>query len=325
MAGVQVLDSIDRDRIAQLREAGEFFWLDLLSPTDEQLDELAEVFDLHPIAIEDTREFNQRPKLDDYDGFLLLVFYGLHEDPSGHATPVEVHLYVTGDAVITVRCDECSPLAEARRRAPGRNHITEEESVYRVLDALADSFFPVLARMDDEIDALEDRMLERPTRDERQRLFELKRELVTLRRIVTPQRDTMASASDFFDDLPGFQGDVTHDYFRDVYDHLIRISDLIDSYRDLLSGALDIYLTTQSNRLNEVMKRLTLVATVFLPLSFLVGFFGQNFAWLVKHVTTLAAFLVWGVGSLVVTAVLLVWLFRRAHYLGSSEAPPPRQ
>jgi magnesium transporter len=322
---VQVLDAIDRDRIAQLRAAGEFFWLDLLAPSDQQLDQLAELFGLHPIAVEDTREFNQRPKLDDYDGFLLLVFYGMHQEPPGDARPVEVHFYITGDAVISVRRSPCSPLEQARRRAPGRNHMSEEESVYRVLDALADSYFPVLERIDDEIDDLEDQILDGPHDGERHRLFALKRELVGLRRIIGPQRDAMASASDVFDSLPGFQGDVVHDYFRDVYDHLIRISDLIDSYRDLLSGALDIYLTTQSNRLNEVMKRLTIVATIFLPLSFLVGFFGQNFAWLVKHITTFADFLIWGVGSLVVAVALLLWLFNRAHYLGSSEEPPRRQ
>src|SRR5207253_7031002 len=131
-----------------------------------------------------------------------------------------------------------------------------------------------------EIDELEEAVLAGPTDEQLQRLFALKRQLVMLRKVVTPQRDLFASSIDQLAELPGLQLD-ERDYFRDVYDHLIRISDLIDSYRDLLSGATDLYLSTVSNRQNDVMKQLTVIATIFLPLSFITGFFGQNFAYLV--------------------------------------------
>ena len=164
---------------------------------------------------------------------------------------------------------------------------------------LADSFFPALAAIDDEIDTLEDAIVTHADEQKLQRIFQLKRELVGLRRIVTPQRDLLASTIDEINDLPGFE-DGKRNYFRDVYDHMIRVSDLIDSYRDLLTGALDVYLSTVSNRLNAVMKRLTIVATIFLPLTFLTGFFGQNFGWMVRHVDTFADFMIFGMGSLVV-------------------------
>jgi magnesium transporter len=114
--------------------------------------------------------------------------------------------------------------------------------------------------------------------------------------------------------LPGLEP-ATRDYFRDVYDHLIRISDLIDSYRDLLTGAMDVYLSTVSNRLNQVMKQLTVIATIFLPLTFVTGFFGQNFGWMVRHVNSLEAFLAFGIGGIVLAAALLFAWFKRSHYI----------
>ena len=143
---------------------------------------------------------------------------------------------------------------------------SEQFLLYRVLDALTDSFFPVLADIDDEIDELEAAVLANPTDEQLERLFALKRQLVAMRKVVTPQRDLFARSVDQIAELPGLQLD-ERDYFRDVYDHLIRISDLIDSYRDLLSGATDLYLSTVSNRQNDVMKQLTVIATIFLPLT----------------------------------------------------------
>jgi magnesium transporter len=145
-------------------------------------------------------------------------------------------------------------------------------------------------------------------------IFRLRRKLVSLRRIVTPQRDLFARAVDDIANLPGLEAG-QRDYFRDIYDHLIRISDLIDSYRDLLSGAMDVYLSTVSNRLNAVMKQLTIVATIFLPLTFMTGFFGQNFGWMVRHINSAAAFWLLGVGGVIAAVALMFVLFRRAGYL----------
>jgi len=135
-----------------------------------------------------------------------------------------------------------------------------------------------------------------------------------LRRVVTPQRDLAARTIDEITQLPGLSVD-TRDYFRDIYDHLIRVSDLIDSYRDLLTGTMDVYLSTVSNRLNGVMKQLTVIATIFLPLSFVVGFFGQNFGWLTGHINSLWVFLVYGIGGLLVPLVALFVWFKRRGFL----------
>jgi magnesium transporter len=148
-----------------------------------------------------------------------------------------------------------------------------------------------------------------------QRLFAMKRDLVAMRKVVTPQRDLFARSIDQIADLPGLELD-ERDYFRDVYDHLIRISDLIDSYRDLLSSTTDLYLSTVSNRQNEVMKQLAIVGTIFLPLSFITGFFGMNFGWLVsKGITSTWSFFVLGLGSMLATCVFLLRFFKSRGWM----------
>jgi magnesium transporter len=310
---MQVLDSIDSRAIDELIARGEFFWLDLVDPGAEQLDELARRLGWHPLALEDVQKRGQRPKLDGYGDHMLLVFYGAREVGLDAPNVIEVHLVVSGDWVVTVRRGGCSELDELRRRLPANHEQGEQFVVYRILDTLTDTFFPVLESIDDAIDELEDAIVLGPSDEQLQRIFHLKRSLVTLRRIVTPQRDLAARTIDDLAELPGLDPG-THDWFRDVYDHLIRVSDMVDSYRDLLTGAMDVYLSTVSNRTNVVMKQLTLVATIFLPITALTGFFGQNFGWLVLHVRSLWAFMAFGVGGIVLSsAILFVW-FRRSRF-----------
>jgi magnesium transporter len=311
---MQVLDSIDERAIDELIAHREFFWLDLVDPSAEQLDGLAERLHWHPLALEDVQKRGQRPKLDGYGDHMLLVFYGAHQVEHDAPDVIEVHLMVSGDWVVTVRRGECSELDRLRQRLPADDSTTSEQFVvYRILDTLTDTFFPVLEAIDDAIDELEDAIVLGPDDEQLQRIFHLKRSLVTLRRIVTPQRDLAARTIEDLAELPGLDPGA-RDYFRDVYDHLIRVSDMVDSYRDLLTGAMDVYLSTVSNRTNAVMKQLTLVATIFLPITALTGFFGQNFGWLVVHVRSLWAFLAFGVGGIVLSsAILFVW-FKRSRF-----------
>lgn len=311
MAPVEILHSVDDPKIPELLARNEFFWLKVHGCSPDQIAELGEKFGLHPLAIEDSQEFGQRPKLDDYENAALLVYYGV--DPDG--TPVETHFHVSGSWMITIHEDGHELFQDAVKRIAREPPKTEEEAIYRVLDALTDSFFPVLDGVDDRIDDLMDAMLEQPRQDQRQELFHLRRKLIELRRVATPQRDILARGGDVLGRLPGLEADDARDWFRDVYDHLVRISEMIDSYRDLLSGALDLYLSTVSNRLNSISTQLTIVATIFLPLTFVTGFFGQNFGTLVRHINSPAAFWGYGVGSMVLFALLLLWFFKRQGFL----------
>ncbi|MCW2967956.1 MAG: magnesium and cobalt transport protein CorA [Solirubrobacteraceae bacterium] len=303
---MEVLDHIDRAEIDRLRAATEFFWLDLMGPTKEQIEEVAGIFQIHPIAVEDMEDFGQRPKLDDYDHFLHIVYYGMES-----AESIEVHLIVHGDALITVRQDHCTSLMGARKRVADIPPDKEEYAVYRVLDALTDSFFPYLEQLDTTIDQLEETVIGGADAECLQRIVALKRKLGELRRHVGPQRDLLATAGSLFERLPGFTGDGSHDYFRDVYDHLLRINDSIESYRDVLTGLLDVYLSAQSNRLNEYITRLTVLGTIFLPLTFLTGFFGQNFGYLTNHIMSGATFWGLGIGLEVFSVVALYVWFKR--------------
>jgi magnesium transporter len=213
---------------------------------------------------------------------------------------------------VTIHRDPLPPLDHQREQLDGRVLHSEQFLLYRVLDSLTDSFFPILSDLDDEIDDLEAAVIAEPTEQQLERLFALKRQLVTMRKVITPQRDMFARSVDQIGELPGHE----RDYFRDIYDHLIRISDLIDSYRDLLSGATDLYLSTVSNRQNDVMKQLTVIATIFLPLAFITGFFGQNFGFMVNHlINSTWTFWVIGVGSMVTTCLGLVVFFRRKRWI----------
>ena len=313
---VPCLSEIDEERIRAHLASDHFFWLDLTAPNRDDLEQLRRIFGFHPLALQDTEEFGQRPKLDDYDDYVFLVYYGAYRDHPADAEPLrEVHMYISGRFLVTAHRTPLPLLERQREQLTGRVLHSEQFLIYRVLDTLTDSFFPMLSDMDDEIDTLEASIVAGPTQEALQRLFALKRELVAMRKVITPQRDLFARSVDQIAELPGLTLD-ERDYFRDVYDHLIRISDLIDSYRDLLSGATDMYLSTVSNRQNDVMKQLTVIATVFLPLSFITGFFGMNYGYLVTNLIRAEwTFWVVGVGSMVATCLVLLVYFRRKGWI----------
>ena len=215
---------------------------------------------------------------------MFMVVFGVDEDTeSGGPLLREVHLIISGDYVVSIHRRPFPALADLRRRYDDQPIRSEQFLVYKVLDALVSTFVPVLSRTDDDIDDVEQQVIDNPTQEELQRIFALKRDLVAMRRVVSPMRDMFARNADRIAELPGLETD-DRLYFRDLYDTLIRVSELVDSYRDLLSGATDMYLSTVANRQGEVNKQLTIIATVFLPLTFLTGFFGQNFAFLTGHI-----------------------------------------
>jgi magnesium transporter len=305
--------TVDGDTVARHLDRGEFFWLDLHKPTADELALLREPLGHHPLAVEDAEHFGQRPKLEEYDGYVYLVVYGANSDRDAL---VEVHCFLSEKYLVTVHRDDCPAFADLRKQATeGRAPALEPAlALYRIVDALADSFFPELSKLDDRIDELENGVLKKPDEAQLEQVFRLKRRLVTWRKVITPERDLFARLATGIVSIPGMTPDAER-YYRDVYDHLIRISDLVDSYRDLLTGAMDVYLSTVSNRLNDVMKRLTIVATIFMPLTFIVGFFGQNFAWMVRTIMGFWPFFWLALVSEVVVVIAMVIWFRRRQWI----------
>jgi magnesium transporter len=299
----------DRETVEKLIASEKFFWLDLDQPNDEDFKILRDVFEFHPLAVEDSEDFGQRAKIDDYDDFVFLVIYGAVPDDD---RLVEVHCFYSERFLVTVHRDDAPAFVEIRRRYAMRDKPIERPSrlLYHIIDGLVDSFFPILADFDDRIDELEDSIFRKADDQQLQEIFRMKRLLVGMRKAITPQRDTFARVMGGIAELPGLDAEDER-YFRDIYDHLIRISDLIDSYRDLLTGAMDVYLSTVSNRLNAVMKQLTIIATIFLPLSWLTGFFGQNFGFEVQHIASWESFVGLGIGTEVLGLILLLAYFKR--------------
>jgi magnesium transporter len=340
-----VVSGVNRAEIESRLAAGTFFWLDLPDLGEEQLVWLREVFGFHPLAIEDAEGFGERPKLEEYPEYTFLVLHGSSVDlatpytvPGDSASPgdatrpaqapvpsldalSEVHFFVAAHYMVTVHRGTCPALRGlAERLRAGRQAVRNPARLFhRVADALVDGFFPVLSELDDRIDAVQARILERPSNAQLAELLGYRNTLVGLRRVVAPQRDIMAGLAGGITQLPGFD-DEAQRYFRDIYDHLIRLADLIDGYRDLVSAATDAYLSVTSNQLNAVMKQLTIISTVFLPLSFLTGFFGQNFGWLVGHLGGRVTFFGVGVGTEVIAVMALMALFRSRGWLGGGRS-----
>jgi magnesium transporter len=233
----------------------------------------------------------------------------------------EIHCFLTENFIISIHQGPCPALASVRDRI-GTHHSADAAApqvivFYLILDSLIDSFFPVLSEFDDAIDDLESAILKNPTEAQLGVLFDMKRQIMTIRKVITPQRDMISTLNAGMVTLPGMT-DKGAVYFRSLYDHLIRISDLVDGYRDLVSGAMDTHLSMVSNRLNLVMKQLAVIATIFLPLGFLTGFFGQNFAWPIFNVQRNGyLFVIYGIVPELIAIGILLVLFKRRGWLGA--------
>jgi magnesium transporter len=297
-----------RDAVAELLASGETFWLDLERPSHEDFTVLRELFGFHPLAVEDSETFGQRPKVEDYEDFVFLVVYGWSPDEDGL---VEVHCFYSERCLVTVHRDPAPSLDGLFEKLDHHRDRFPEAALllYAVVDRLVDELFPALERLDESLDAIEERVFEAPREQQLQDIFAMKRQLARLRRVVAPQRDVLARVVSGGVELPGMTREVER-YYRDVYDHLIRLTEEVDGDRELANSAIDAYLSTASNRLNATTKQLTVIATIFLPLSFLTGFFGQNFAWMVGEVGSWQAFALLGIGLELLTIAGLLLLFR---------------
>jgi magnesium transporter len=309
---MEVLDRLDTKRIAALRAGGEFFWLDLADPSPADLDTLAELLHLPPMAVQDSREFGQRPKLDAYGDRVLIVFYGA-DDGGEEARLVEVHVHASGSEVVTLRRAGCMHLEDARRGVEAVG--PEEEVLVRVLSALARSLGALVDQITAEVERLEEDSFVHPTQMDRTRISLLRTRLFRLAQVVAPERDMLAADAELLESLPGLEHEQARHPFRDVHDDLVLTMNAIAFARERLSEALSVYLAGVSNRLSELAARLTLFASIFLPLTFVTGFFGQNFGWMVEHIDSIAAFLVLGVGGVLVPVAVTLAVLWRAGYL----------
>ena len=265
-----------------LRSDGPIAWVRCLAPTDADLLWLRDTFGFHPLTIEDCRQRNQRPKFEPYDGYAFIVLFALSWASDALET-TEIHCFLTAHCLITVE-DQDSPAVAAvwqrMHQAPDLMQRGADFVLYAVADAVVDTFFELVDSCEESIDDIEERIFAPEAESVQPLIFRRRNLLIAIRRAIGPMRDVFNAILNRH--LALIQEPHLL-YFRDLYDHTVRIYELLETERERLSNALEVHLSHISNTLNQVMKRLTAVATIFMPLTFLTGFFGMNFEQLPFH------------------------------------------
>lgn len=309
-AAPQMLDDLDAISDVTARREG-FVWLDIAQPSADDLALLQREFDIHPVAIEDASLWHERPKIEFFEHYVLVIAHAASTDGAGDLVTHEIAVLAGEQYVVTLRARPVYPLEEVERRRRLSQTVTHDATglLYIILDTIVDGYFPLTESYDDRLVRLEDRLFANDKFSERSEheIFLFKRALIVFRSIVAPMREILLrlTHNEIAPLKPGLGL-----YFRDVHDHVLRALEQIDITRDLVNSTLDIHLASQSHRQNEVSKQLTIIATIFLPLTYITGFFGQNFGWMVNNIVSPQIFWGLGVGSQIATVIILFWYFR---------------
>jgi magnesium transporter len=279
------------------------------------LERLGERFGLHPLVLEDILNTEQRPKMEDYGDYVFLVVKMLSFDSDGGGiTAEQVSLILGPNYVLSFQekeGDVFNPLRERLRSGKGRvRKLGADHLMYSQLDAIVDSYFFVLEQIGEKVEFLEDELVTEPTQGTMQAIHDLKRHMIFLRRSVWPLREVVGGLER--GESPLIQ-EPTSLFLRDVYDHTIQVIDTVEAFRDMLSGMLDLYLSSVSNRMNEVMKVLTIIATLFIPITALAGIYGMNFRFMPELELRWTYPLIWFI-MLLSVGVMLIY-FRRKKWL----------
>lgn len=296
-------------------------WVDVQTHTMEEMAPLGKLFDFHPLALEDVAASHQRPKVDNYPGHVFIVFYEAVRDASGELLLHEVEFFLGHNYVVTVHDVELPSLSKTHQRweasVTTMKH-TVGTLIYAILDTVMDEYFPLLDDIASDLDELEDRVFENFSPDLMREALRLKHDLIALRRVVGPQRDVINVLLRREEDI---LADEAMPYIQDLYDHALRVVETVDAYREMISGVMDGFLSVQSNNINVIIHRLTIINLLFLPLAVLTGFFGMNFTMIPfdnRFLLVLALFLM-------VALPLALYLWLRSRGLDSSAHPRRRR
>lgn len=291
-----------------IQDSQQIVWLDIQDPTSEDVELLRCEFAFHELALEDVIRREQRPKIDQYEGYYFMVFYAVRRGRHD-----EVNLFIGENYLVTVHTGQVpeidATVARWRLNADRLGHSVAVP-IYSLLDAIVDGYFPVIDEIAEQVEDIETSLFEPGGRDCQQEVFAIKRELLHLRRVIAPERELLNTLIRRDDPV---LGEHTLPYFQDIYDHLIRIMDSIDVAREQLTGLLDAQLSVVSNRLNSVMKRMTALATILMSVNLVASNYGMNFT----HMPELAwpYGYAWALGLMVVVGVILTAVFRRIDWL----------
>lgn len=305
-----------------LKNEADVIWVDMEQPTEADEQVLLNVFNFHPLTVEDCRENRHYPKIEEFPGYLYFIVHGVRADTSpDHFNTIELDGFLGRNYVITYHHEmfrSINNVKQLLRTSPVACRRGAPFLLYQILDQIVDYYSPVLDDFDERIDQLEDDIftLKSPNNEILAVIMDLKRGVLRLRRISSKQMEILYRMSRGEFALIDQQ---MLPFYRDIYDHLIRVTDLAESYRDLISGALEAYLSVVSNRLNEIMKVLTIFSAVMLPLTFIAGVYGMNFDNMPELHTHYGYYTAWGLMIAVATGMLS--LFWKRGWIGGAQKP----
>jgi len=300
-----------------IQDPKSLLWIDFFGESAEISEPILLGFGFHQLAIDDALKETHIPKIDDWGEYLYLVLNVMnHQQDNGsfHPEVDELDIFLGINYVITLHDKPIASIEDTwvachrdeRHLQEGADHL-----LYRIIDALVTAYMPIVEEIDQQIDHVEDQVFDRPTPATLEQIFGLKRVLLAMRRILLPQREVLNKLARDDYRLIDPKDRI---FFRDIYDHLVRLHDLNESLRDLVGGALDTYLSVINNRMNEIMKTLTIITTLFMPITFVTGFFGMNFFEPVANLfgwTSREAFLITMVILALLPVGMYMWMRRR--------------
>jgi magnesium transporter len=306
------LDPADISEIIKRKD--HFVWLDIQDPQERDIALLRDEFHFHPLAIEDATRLHERPKVDSYDGYYFLVFYAIHYDSELERLHTHaMSLFVGANYLVSVHPGAIPAIGDTIKRWQNNEEQFGNDAgvlLYQLFDTIVDDYFPVIDQLAERVEVIEEQIFERFREEALQEVFALKRDLLHVRRVVAPERDVLNIL--IRREVPIFERN-TILYLQDVYDHIVRITDSIDTYRDLLSSALDAFLSVQSNRLNQIVKILTITSIVLMSDALIAGIYGMNFDRMPELRWTYGY--PFALGLMVVISVGLVLFFRWRKWL----------
>ncbi len=307
---------------ALLADTKSVFWVDIEDLTQREIDVLTNVFQFHPLAIDDCVKSNSYPKIDDFEKYLFLIFHAVNfSGPTNEFTSIEVDIFLGPNYLVTIHQGPVRSIDIQREKCErnpalylGKN---PDFLLHAVLSQLADNYIPILADIDDNMEELEDLILLEPSKEVMHQIFKMRKVVLQIRRLLGPQRDTIYQLS------RGTYPEISKKsliYYRDIYDHMFRVHEMAEMYRDLVAGILDLYVSVithqqseQSHQTNRVMKTLTIMATIFLPLTVITGVYGMNFHFMPELHWKFGY--LWVLGLMVAVAGFLVGFFKYKRWI----------
>ena len=304
------------DDLFPLKPAPHINWIDINGfPSSATLSQLGKHLKLHPLVLEDIATLDERPMIEDYENILFIVINAItFNDHNNEIEKEQISIILGGNLVVSIQekgenifdiIRERIEYSRGRIRKMGSDYLA-----YTLIDIIIDNYFRVLEGIGEKIEYLEEELVSNPTTDTLQTIHELKRELIFLRKSVWPLREVINNLDRRESELISESLSV---YLRDVYDHTIQVIDYVETFRDMISGMLDIYLSSLSNRMNEVMKLLTIISTLFIPLTFIVGLYGMNFNYMPELQWVYGYPLVWII--MIIIGVIMIFYFKRKKWL----------